>query len=154
MSSENKNHRIFKNGREYWVTEEVYKAYMQSQWREEKRLQREKRCRIAKGIRCNQDCSKCDKIRTGSPVSLDVLNEKEICVQDYSADVEEIVIFNIEFEKIMRIVMQLSPDDQMIVKMISYGLSDREMASYLGVTQSTLNYRKNRVLKTIRNRYK
>jgi AraC-like DNA-binding protein len=43
-------------------------------WAEQKRQEREKRCRV-NGVRCMEDCSQCPHQRTGSVVSLDQLAE-------------------------------------------------------------------------------
>ena len=76
------NNRFFipVNGTPIEVSEEVYRAYKQPLWAEHKRKEREKRCIISNGKgstkRCMNDCSKCDKQRKGSALSLDRFEEE------------------------------------------------------------------------------
>lgn len=48
-------------GEQVAVSKEVYLAYMQPVWREQKRQERQKRCIDENGRRCMRDCSQCPR---------------------------------------------------------------------------------------------
>ena len=52
-------------GEQVAVSKEVYLAYMQPVWREQKRVERQKRCIDENGRRCMKDCSQCPKTPCG-----------------------------------------------------------------------------------------
>ena len=63
------------------VTEELYpwvRMLRTMNETEKKREQRRRRCRKANGVRCHKDCSQCDSPRSGSDLSLDLLEENGI----------------------------------------------------------------------------
>ena len=58
-------------GEQVAVSKEVYLAYMQPVWREQKRVERQKRCIDENGRRCMKDCSQCPKTPSGGVLSLE-----------------------------------------------------------------------------------
>jgi len=89
------NQRFIKTGgQKFTVTAESYRAYKRPAWAERKRKEREKRCVISNGRggtkRCTDDCSKCDKQRTGSVLSLDKFIDDGYELAD-TADLAELV---------------------------------------------------------------
>lgn len=95
-NQETKQYYLIIDGQEVTVTEEVYRAYKRPIWAEHKRNDREKLCQVSDGKgslkRCTDDCSKCNRTREGSVLSVDGLDEAGYSVEDKTQDVLEIVI--------------------------------------------------------------
>ena len=72
-------------GVEVPVTQEVYLAYMQPIWREEKRQQRDLRCSGKDGHRCQDDCSTCPYRPEGRAMSLEGLMDQNFDAPDRNA---------------------------------------------------------------------
>jgi DNA-directed RNA polymerase specialized sigma24 family protein len=132
------------DGQEIPVTEEVYRAYKQPVWAERKRQEREKRCRDEKGRRCTKDCSKCDKQRTGSVLSLDRFAEDGYEIAD-SVDVAELVAEKLLFEELAIALNEMDPQNKRIAELYGEGLSEREIASQVGLSQKGVNKRKAKI---------
>lgn len=153
-----KQYFIEQDGKQVPVTEEVYRAYKQPLWAEHKRKEREKRCIVSDGKggtkRCDGDCGKCDRQRTGSVLSLDSFAEDGFEVFDPAQDVAEIVADKLILEELFKALEELDPDSRRICKLISQGASEREIATMFGIRQSTFNYRKNKLMAQLRDRLK
>jgi len=134
------------DGQQIPVTEEVYRAYKRPAWAEHKRKDREKRCRDENGNRCNRDCSKCEKQRTGSVLSLDKFTEGGFDVAD-TVDIAELVADKLLLE-------ELDPDNRRIIELFSIGKSEREIASDIGLSQKAINKRKIKMFAQLRERLK
>lgn len=126
------------------VSEDVYRAY--------KRKERSKRCIGENGNRCTGDCNHCNKLRTGSILSLDALEEDGFEPADFSPDPAEIVADKLLLEELFKALDELDPDSRRICELISQGATKREIAAVLGIRQSTLNYRKRQLLSQLRER--
>ena len=137
------------------VTEPVYHAFMQGEWREEKRQQRVWRCRDEKGRRCNKKCEECDVFRfgegpNGSTVSLDQLQEDNGFDPKGSTDFTESLIISLVLEALMEELEALVPDAGRIVDMLKHEELEKDVAKELGIAKTTLNYRKGKVIKFLR----
>jgi RNA polymerase sigma factor (sigma-70 family) len=132
------------DGQQIPVTEKVYRAYKRPLWAERKRQEREKRCRDKKGNRCTKDCSKCDKQRTGSVLSLDKFIEEGFEVAD-SIDIAELVADKLLLEELAAALNELDPQNKRIAELYGEGLSEREIASQVGLSQKTVNKRKTKI---------
>lgn len=141
------------DGQKISVTEEIYRAYKRPLWAEHKRKEREKRCRAEKGNRCMKDCSKCDKQRTGSTLSLDKFAEDGFEVAD-SVDVAELVAEKLLFEALAAALDELDPQNKRIAKLYGEGLSERQIAKEVGLSQKTVNNRKTRIFDQLHQRLK
>ena len=139
------------DGQQIPVTEEVYRAYKRPAWAEHKRKDREKRCRDENGNRCEGDCSKCDKQRTGSVLSLDKFTEDGFEVAD-PVDIAELVADKLLFEELYAALEELDPEDRRIMELFSIGLSEREIAADIGRSQKTINNRKPKLFAQLRER--
>jgi hypothetical protein len=57
----------------------LYHELMRPIWQEEKALQRSKKCAVSnengKLIRCNDNCSACPHTKSGTPISIDAMEE-------------------------------------------------------------------------------
>jgi RNA polymerase sigma factor (sigma-70 family) len=141
------------DGQQISVTEEVYRAYKRPLWAEHKRKEREKRCRDEKGNRCTKDCSKCDKQRTGSVLSLDKFAEEGFEVAD-SIDIAELVADKLLLEELAAALNELDPQNRRIAKLYGEGLSEREIAARVGLSQKGVNKRKTKIFGKLRLRLK
>jgi DNA-directed RNA polymerase specialized sigma24 family protein len=141
------------DGQQIPVTEEVYRAYKRPAWAEHKRKEREKRCRNENGNRCNRDCSKCNKQRTGSILSLDKFTEDGFEVADH-IDLAELVADKLLFEELYAALEELDPDNRRIMELFSIGKSEREIAADIVLSQKTINKRKPKLFAQLRERLK
>lgn len=139
------------DGQEIPVSEEVYRAYKRPLWAEHKRKEREKRCRDENGHRCTKDCSKCDKQRTGSVLSLDKFNEEGFEVAD-SVDIAELVAEKLLLEELVVALNELDLQNRRIAELYGEGLSEREIAAQVGLSQKGVNKRKTKIFNQLRQR--
>ncbi len=127
------------------VTEEVYRAYKQPLWAERKREEREKRCIISNGKgktkRCMEDCSTCDKQRTGSVLSLDKFSDDGFDVPS-SVSAAELIEDKFLLEDLFAALDELDPENRRIAELYSLGMPEREIAERIGCVQKTVNNRK------------
>ncbi len=139
------------------VIEEVYRAYMRPAWAEHKRKDREKRCAISNGRgstkRCTEDCSKCNKQRTGSVLSLDKFTEDGFEVSE-PIDLAELVADKLLLEELYHALEELAPDNRRIMELFSIGLTEREIAADIGLSQKAINKRKTKLIAQLRERLK
>ena len=135
------------------VTEEVYRAYKQPLWAEKKRQEREKRCIISNGKgktkRCMEDCSTCDKQRTGSVLSLDKFSDDGFDVPD-SVNIDELVEDKLLLEELFAALDELDPENRRIAELFSIGKTEREIAECIGCAQKTVNNRKIKIFAQLR----
>jgi RNA polymerase sigma factor (sigma-70 family) len=148
-----KQHTIEIDGQQIQVSEEVYRAYKRPAWAEHKRKEREKRCVGADGNRCTADCSKCDKQRTGSVLSLDKFSAEGFDVED-SVDLDELIADKFLFEELYAALQELDPENRRIIDLFSIGMSEREIATDIGLSQKAINKRKTKIFAQLRERLK
>ena len=145
------------DGQKIPVTEEVYRAYWQPVWAERKRQEREKRCLISDGKgktkRCMEDCSKCPEQRMGSVLSLDKFVEDGYEISD-SLDMDELVAEKLLLEELSAALNELDPINRRIAELYSEGLSERQIAAEVGLSQKTINNRKTSIFGQLHQRLK
>lgn len=155
---ENQKRYIHINGKQIPVTEESYRAYKRPAWAERKRKEREKRCVTSNGKgdtkRCTGDCSKCDKQRTGSILSLDSLTEESGFEPCDPIDIAELVADKLLFEELYAALEELDPDNRKIMELFSIGKSERDIAADIGLSQKAINKRKTKLFAHLRDRLK
>ncbi len=147
------------NGEQIPVTEEVYRAYKQPLWAEHKRNERNKRCQIPNGKgslkRCEKDCSQCPHARNGSVLSLDCFEEDGYFPEDTTAvDPQQILEDALLLEALWEAVAELEPDNQQIIRLFSEGVSEREIAVAVGLSQKGVNKRKTKLFEILREQLK
>jgi len=152
MENQSQEFYVTINGQQVPVSEEVYRAYKRPAWAEHKRQERSKRCLGGNGNRCTDDCSKCDKLRTGSTLSLDAFEDEGYEPSDTAPDPAEIVADKLLLEELFKALDEFDPASRRICKLIAQGATEREIAAILGIRQSTLNYRKRQLLAQLRDR--
>ena len=140
------------DGEQVLVTEEVYRAYKRPAWAEHKRKEREKRCRDARGDRCQGNCSQCDKQRTGSLLSLDRFVEENGYEPSDSVDIAELVAGSLLLQELSAALVELDPENRRIMELFSIGKSEREIAKDIGLSQKTVNKRKTKLFSQLRER--
>ena len=155
---EKESKRLFINGTWVSVSEEVYKAYMQEEWREAQRRYRSWRCMDGKGVRCKKKCSECAFYRmgngpTGSVLSIDQMmsdDEKPVGIADRNTDLELEVARSLLREAVRKARAQLSERECEILDMFLDERSEREMAARLGVSNSRAHALKTSLFKKLR----
>lgn len=141
------------HGTKVEVKKAVYEGYRRSYWTEKKREQRNARCVNANGIRCRKNCTDCpyylagERMR-GIPMQYDTITE-------FCADTSEKSVAEQAFDKIRNEMLHAAIDDldessQLICHYIMMGESERSTAKALGVSLSTLQYRKKKLLAELR----
>lgn len=127
----NKYHVRLQGGKVVEVSEEVYRAIKQPQWREKKR----------------------QIVRQKKEVSLEALEEKGNTLYEdrEQASIEETIIRNIVREQLMKAFAKLSNEERLII----YGLyfdekSEREIARMMGLSQAAIHKRRNRILEKLK----
>ena len=145
------------DGQKIPVTEDVYRAYKQPVWAERKRQERDKRCLVSNGEgktkRCMEDCSQCDKQRSGSTLSLDKFTEDGYEVPG-AIDVAELVAEKLLFEELTAALNELDPQNKRIAELCGEGMSERQIADKVGLSQKTVNNRKAKIFGQLQQRLK
>lgn len=140
------------------VTEEQYRTYRRPEWNEARQRERDSRCMVpsknGKTLkRCTGDCSKCDKFRSGTPLSIERMQEDGMDTPDHTADIEEAMIYSELLNALIDALDELDPDKRAIAQAIMDGTDDRSAAEQLGyAAQSTYSYQKLKLLKSLRER--
>lgn len=150
--------------------EQLYLELMRPIWKEEKALQRSRKCAVSnengKLVRCNGDCSICPRAKSGTLISLEAMKETGgfRSIQDgvhrqqdsatYTASTADIVEDVMLLEALWEHIGTLSQENQTIVRMFSEGASEREIAEAIGMSQKGVNKRKKAIFETLRNNLK
>lgn len=138
-----------KESKTIYVSEEVYRAYKQPYWKAKQQERRASRC-IIDGHRCMGDCSKCDRLRDGAPLSLEQMAEDGIDVPSSYETPEEAALQKEEYEELYTAMATLTELDQKILWMMTDGKSDHAIAEALGMAQTTVSYRRRAALKNLK----
>ena len=151
---------------------EVYLAIMEPIWKAEKEYQRNRRCLVSNGkgklVRCKKDCNKCMQTRSGSTISLDAVDENRIAKKENGVhiqggeltiseivDTPEKIVMNAALrEAIINAISSLSEEDQKIIHLFEEGLSERSIATQIGLSQKGVNDRKKAIFSEIKERIK
>lgn len=148
--------------------EEMYHQLMRPIWQSDKEYERNRRCMVPNGngklIRCTGNCSSCARTPNCYPSSYEEMEElhgygavtesgvhKNACENMYTSSPEDIVSDAMLLEMLWERVAELSEEQQTIIKMFSNGASDSEIAAVVGMSKSGLNYKKNQILKNLKN---
>jgi len=151
----NKEYFVIIDGEKIIVTEEVYRAYMQPVWREERNIRNRWKCRDASGVRCKQDCMKCEIYRigngaSGNDLSLERMVEDEDPEFATVPDVADVVIMREQIRNIMDAVSKMDTIDQTIVRMLIDGFTQNECAAALGIAQPNIHKRIYKIRKKLK----
>ena len=151
------------DGEQIPVAEEVYRAYKQPAWAEHKRKERERRCRDSKGRVCTQSCRLCDMNRMlddKEPIkknslllSLDWFQDDGFDQAD-PADIEEIIAEKELLTELLSALEELNPENRRIMELFANGMSEREIAADIGLSQKAVNKRKTKLFVQLKDRLK
>lgn len=146
--------------------EQLYHELMRPIWKEEKALQRSKKCAVGnengKLVRCDGNCSACPHAKSGTPISLDAMEatggfrstqdgvhrqQDSATIAPSTADIVEDAML---LEALWEHIGALSQENQTIVRMFSEGASEREIADAVGMSQKGVNKRKKAIFETLK----
>ena len=138
------------------ATEEQYKAYMQPEWKEDKRQQRlaDKRKKREKAQAEHRDDPSVKGWDT--PVSFEQLCETEYGFMDETGQdsLDEILVKE-ELLKVLREELaKLEEVDRTILNMASNGISEVDIGREVGLSQKGVNKRKHKLLEQLREQMK
>lgn len=143
-----------------WVEmdEQVYREYQNPIDAHRKKMQYHARCVCPRSRiwLCDGDCGTCEFCRCGDLVYLDVpLSEgswtMSDLIADEASDIEAIIQDRERLQILFQKLDELDPEGRRICELIAEGMSEREIADAMGFkNQSSVNYRKKRVLETLR----
>lgn len=150
-------------GKKIYVTKEVYRAYKQSAWAENKRRERDKKCIISDGKggikRCTRSCRECDLERAkeglnpiernGSTLSLDQLIEDGYPGADH-IDIEEFAADKLLLEELYKALEELDPEEYSLIKALYF--DERTHKSYsdeVGCSRQYITKQNAKVLKKL-----
>jgi RNA polymerase sigma factor (sigma-70 family) len=144
------------------VTEEVYKEYYRPIWRTHYHASKHGQCGCTDWRRCEGDCGLCRYRAAGNTLSLDAEYEGEEgskltlldTLEDPAANPEEIIADKLMLQELFQVLDELDPDSRCICELIRQGKTEREIADEFGVRQSTLNYRKKKLIEKLREHLK
>lgn len=126
-----KQRNIWIKGANVPVTEEVYRAYKQAEWREGKQ----------NAVRADRECS------------FDFMLEHDFDGQAVTdqALVDEIVEDKLLLEMLLTALAELTADERGLIDALFYKeMSERDLSSETGVPQKTINNRKKAILKKLK----
>lgn len=154
------------DGEKVPVSEEVYKAYMQPVWREQKRIQRAYKDlndmddpfagsgKILKQSSAGNG-SGLYHIKMGLPLSLNQAKEEQDFEASSETNVEEEAAYQILLGELLDILDELSDKDSQAMRLtLIEGLTEREVAEEIGVSRKTINNRKKKYLPMIQDKLK
>lgn len=123
------------------MTHEIKQLY----WRDLKYLERGSRCRMENGTRCMASCRNCPRQREGAPLSLDALSE----IGTEVADVFSLENHIMELElsgALADAISALSEQNQAIILLFSAGMTERAIATEIGMSQKGVNNRVHKII--------
>lgn len=111
-------------------------------WAEMKREERSRKCMAPDGRgglkRCEGNCKKCDKTKTGSNLSLECFyQENNMEFKDPADDKTELILALTTLEDLIAKLNAINPIYGSVIKMLYDGLSQRAIATALGKPKTT-----------------
>ena len=159
MERKNDNYFIPVNGNLIQVTKEVYDAYYQPIWRARTHARWFKECYCPKDqiLNCDGICPGCpfhsarNEILFSTPIGGE---NEEITIGDKLVDTspspEDAAIKKEALDVLHAELSHLSPNQRCIFELLMKGMTEREMAAEMGISQTTLNYQKNKLISKLR----
>lgn len=146
------------------VSEDQYYAYYRDIWATRKRAQAHGRCMCPKSKiwLCEGDCGICEFQAAGDMLSLDYVTEgnegEGVTMGDSLVDtsvlIEDIIADAIQFEELAKALEELSPEAQQICQLYKGGMSERQIADFLGIPRSTFKRQWDRIKAQLHDRLK
>lgn len=146
------------NGKVIEVSDEIYYEYYRPIWRERKQSQNSGRCRCTRSElwKCDGICTGCKYYAAGNQCSLDVEIEGQegVTLKDILPETNylpaELVETQELYEALRNTISQLQPMQKVICEYLMMGKTEREIATLLDKSQSTINYQKQKAFKVLR----
>ena len=142
------------------VSEEVYLYHSRWVANERYRARRDHRCGNNNYSKCNGDCGHCayqipgDVLYMDKPVTSDCDHAEDgdfgFDIPDETAAFEDSVVDELMLASLLKDLDTVIPDGSRIFSLIAHDFTERQVADKLGISQSTLNYRKNKLFAYIR----
>lgn len=160
--STNLEYKVYLRSANEWVsvTEELYRTYYRDIWATRKRAQAHGQCMCPKSKTwmCDGDCLVCEFRSAGDNLSLDYTVEdgkgKQKSwaddLQDDSPDAQSIMEDRELLCALYKKLQELDPEGSRICELIMEGKSERDIASALGVSRNTYTYRRDKLLRILR----
>lgn len=123
--------------------DEQYREYIRSEWNEEKSVERQRRCMVkspktGKLIKCKGCCEKCDRMKDGLPLSLDMFYEEtELELPDDRQSHRDIDA-ELLFEQLLSLLEKQAPELAHIFEEMYNGTSQREIERERGIAHGTM----------------
>lgn len=128
-----KERYILLNGEKIFVSEEVYRAYYRPVWREAKQR----------------------KVRSEMECSFDTLKDGGIEAVSNEAPIDELILDKLMLDELYAALGDLTDAERDLINAIFYQeKSERDISSESGTPQTTINYRKNQILKLLQKNLK
>ena len=139
---------IWYDGEYIPVSEEVYREYKRFEWAEEKKEERESRCIDENGVRCMKDCKACPERLDDTVYSLNRMMEHSFDV----ADATDAIRISEDMNLLNTLLSSLGDRERFVFigKYIN-GKTERELATSLGVSQSTVHKIIRKILVMLKN---
>ena len=137
------------------VTEEVYRAYKQPLWREERNKRNRYKCRDGQGIRCKGNCINCDYARfkegpQGNDLSLDGLIDDQMTDEGLIVDGLEKFVAMMEASQIRKEIMKMDETDRQILVLLTEGYSQVDAARQIGISAVAVHKRLKKIKEKLR----
>ena len=128
-----KDRYIWLGGEKIYVSEEVYRAYYQPIWREAKQNE----------VRHDMECS------------LDALKDAGFEIASNEALVDDIVADKLLLDELYVALNELADDEKFLIDAVYYKeKSEHLIAAASNIPQTTIHYRKKKILKCLRKKLK
>lgn len=152
-TEKNQQRYVMIDGKQIAVTEEVYLAYKRPLWAEHKRRERESICQYRDSERCTRVCRLCDKECTSRMLSLERFAEEGFEISD-PVDTAELVENKLLVDALHTALNKLDAENLQIANLFSAGLTEREIAVEVGLSQKGVNKRKQKIFELLREQLK
>jgi len=138
---------------------EYFHFHRNEERNERRRRDTESRCLIQSEkfglVKCRADCSLCPKVRDGLPISIDYMHENydfDFKDESYEENQEQLKEQE-QSDFIWNLVSEFNETDQLILKYFNEGKTDAEIATELNKARSTIQERKNKLIKMLTEKY-
>lgn len=140
------------------ISEDTYRAIYPEIWRTQKKMRRSDCCKCPRDKLwiCDADCMICPYHSDGNTISLDApidgtygltVGDK---IETDTPSLESIITDAALLKALYCKLDQLDPNGKTICKLIADKKSEREIASIMGKSQTTINYQKNKAFAILR----
>ena len=157
-----REYKVYLHRHKAWVevTEEQYYAYYRDIWATRKRAQAHGQCMCPKSKIwiCDGDCPTCEFRAAGDNLSLDYTvddgeGNQRSWVDDLSDDTSNAQSIMEDRELLCALyqkLQELPSEGRRICELIMEGKSERDIASTLGISRNTYTYRRDKLLRLLR----